>query len=112
VKVETVRVDEMFGKEYAGTYAFQEISWGRRNRIIEKYVKYNRQTGEVIATDNTSIQAETMWASLKTQPDHKPITLEKLLCEDDNGIPIGLGELFSKTVNRLNGLSVQETKNC
>jgi hypothetical protein len=111
VRSETVQVDDKFGKEYAGTYVFMEISWGKRNRIVEKYVKYNRQTGEVIATDNTSIQAETVWASLKQQPEGKPVTLEKLLSEDESGVPIGLGELFSKVVNRLNGVSGQETKN-
>jgi hypothetical protein len=40
-------------------------------------------------------------------PETKPITLEKLLSEDQ-GVPIGLGELFSKTVNKLNTLGGRE----
>lgn len=61
-------------------------------------------------SDYVSIQAETIWASLKEQPETKPVTLEKLLSDED-GVPIGLGELFSKVVNRLCGVTVEETKN-
>jgi hypothetical protein len=61
-------------------------------------------------SDYVTIQAETIWASLKEQPESNPITLKKLLSEED-GIPIGLGELFSKVVNRLCGVTVEETKN-
>jgi len=64
----------------------------------------------VIKSDYVAIQAETIWASLKMQPEAKPVTLEKLLSEED-GIPIGLGELFSKVVNSLCGVTVEETKN-
>jgi hypothetical protein len=60
-------------------------------------------------SDYIAIQAETIWASLKEQPENKPITLEKLLSEED-GIPIGLGELFSQIVNRLCGITVEETR--
>jgi len=56
-----------------------------------------------------AIQAETIWASLKEQPANKPITLEKLLNEDD-GIPIELGELFSQIVNKLCAITAQETR--
>jgi len=47
---------------------------------------------------------------LKEQPESNPITLEKLLSEEE-GVPIGLGELFSKVVNSLCGVTVEETKN-
>lgn len=43
------------------------------------------------------------------QPSSKPITLEKLLSEED-GIPIELGEIFSKAVNKLNGLSREDLR--
>jgi hypothetical protein len=108
---ETIEIDERFGKEYAGKYVFQEVTWAKRNRILQKYTRYNPQTGTVITTDYVAIQAETIWASLKEQPEHKPLTLEKLLGEDENGIPIGLGELLSKAANKLNALSMEETKN-
>lgn len=61
-----------------------------------------------MSSDFIAIQAETIWASLKEQPIHKPITLEKLLNEED-GIPIGLGELFSQIVNKLNSVTQDET---
>jgi len=111
VRTETLEVDERFGKEYAGRYVFREITWAKRNRILQKYTQYSPKTGTVITTDYVAIQAETIWASLKEQPDGKPLSLEKLLGEDENGIPIGLGELLSKTANKLNALSVEETKN-
>jgi hypothetical protein len=110
MKTETLIVDNRFGKEYAGHYVFQEITWAKRNRIIQKHTKYHPLTGNVVNSDYVAIQAETIWASLKEQPENKPITLEKLLSEED-GIPIGLGELFSRVVNKLCGITTEETKN-
>jgi len=104
MRTEEITLDERFGKDYAGRYVFQGISWAKRNRIIQKHTKYSQMTGQVQSSDFIAIQAETIWASLKEQPEHKPITLEKLLSEDD-GIPIELGELFSKVVNKLNGMT-------
>ncbi len=108
MRSEVLEVDKRFGKEYAGRYVFAEISWAKRSRIIQKYTKYSPVTGQVVNSDYIAIQAETIMASLKEQPSNKPITLDKLLSEED-GVPIGLGELFSQTVNRLNALSVEET---
>jgi hypothetical protein len=108
MRKETVEIDERFGKEYAGKYVFSEITWAKRSRIIQKYTKYHPITGQVVSSDYIAIQAETIMASLKEQPPHKPITLEKLLSEED-GIPIGLGELFSQIVNRLNNVGFEET---
>ena len=110
MRKEKVELDERFGKEYVGKYVFQEITWAKRSRIIQKHTKYHPMTGQVIKSDYVAVQAETIWASLKEQPESKPITLEKLLSEED-GIPIGLGELFSQVVNRLCGVTLEETKN-
>jgi hypothetical protein len=109
MRKETLELDEKYGKEYAGRYVFSELTWAKRNRIIQKHTKYNQQTGQVTTSDYVAIQAETIIASLKEQPQHKPITLEKLLGEE-NGIPIELGELLSQTVNRLNTVSVEEAR--
>jgi len=109
MRKETVEIDKRFGEEYAGRYVFSEITWAKRNRIIQKYTRYHPRTGQVVSSDYVAIQAETIWASLKEQPPSKPITLEKLLSEDD-GIPIELGELFSKIVNRLCGVTVGEAR--
>jgi hypothetical protein len=62
-----------------------------------------------VSSDFVAIQAETVWASLKEQPEHKPITLEKLIGEED-GIPIELGEAFSRIVNRLCGVALDEQR--
>lgn len=108
MRIEVLQLDERFGKECAGRYVFSEISWAKRSRIIQKYTRYSQQTGQVIASDYVAIQAETIMASLKEQPPNKPITLEKLLSEED-GVPVELGELFSQIVNRLNSVSTEET---
>ena len=107
MRTETVELDDCFGKEYAGQYVFQEITWARRSRIIQKNTKYHSVTGQVTGSDFVAIQAETIWASLKEQPASKPISLQKLLGEDD-GVPIELGELFSKVANKLCGVSVAD----
>jgi hypothetical protein len=109
MRKETIEIGDEFGEEYRGRYVFQEISWAKRSRIIQKHTKYSQITGQVQSSDYVAIQAETIMASLKEQPPHKPVTLEKLLAEE-NGVPIGLGELFSRIANRLNSLSVEETR--
>jgi hypothetical protein len=108
LKSETLDLDERFGKEYAGHYVFSEITWAKRNRIIQKYTKYSRFTGQVESSDFVAIQAETIMASLREQPQNKPITLEKLLGETE-GVPIDLGELFSKVVNKLCNVSKEDS---
>ncbi len=109
MRKETIEIGDEYGEEYKGRYVFQEITWAKRSRIIQKHTKYSQVTGQVVSSDYVAIQAETIMASLKEQPPQKPITLEKLLAED-NGIPIGLGELFSRIANRLNSLSVEESR--
>ncbi len=109
MRSETIEVDDRFGKEYIGKYVFTEITWAKRSRIIQKHTRYHPATGQVASSDFVAIQAETVWASLREQPAHKPITLEKLVGEED-GIPIELGEAFSRIVNRLCGLAVDEQR--
>lgn len=109
MKTETLEVDCRFGEEYEGRYVFKEISWAKRNRIIQKYTRYSKFSGEVESSDYIAIQAETIMASLHSQPSTKPVSLEKLLAEED-GVPIELGELFSKVVNKLNGLSHEDLR--
>jgi len=109
MRKEQVEIDERFGKEYSGKYVFQEITWAKRSRIIQKHTRYHPITGQVISSDFVAIQAETIWASLKEQPEDKPITLEKLLAEE-NGVPIELGELFSRTANKLCGITPEEQR--
>ncbi|MBS7633790.1 hypothetical protein KEJ15_09320 [Candidatus Bathyarchaeota archaeon] len=109
MKTESLEIDERFGQEYKGRYVFQEMTWAKRNRIIQKHTKYSKATGEVESSDFIAIQAETIWASLKEQPQTKPISLEKLLGEDI-GVPVELGELFSKIANKLNGMSHEDLR--
>ena len=109
MRTETVEVDGRFGDGYVGVYLFKEISWAKRNRIIQKHTRYHPVSGQVVKSDYVAIQAETVWASLKRQPENVPISLEKLLSEED-GVPVELGELFSQAANRLCSVSVEETR--
>ena len=109
MKQEVVEVTAHFGAEYEGVYVFGEISWAKRNRIIQKYTKYHPVSGQVVSSDYVGIQAETIWASLKEQPANQPLSLERLLSEDD-GVCFELGELFSQTVNSLCSVTVDETR--
>ena len=84
---------------------FQEITWAKRSRIIQRYTKYHPLTGQVLSSDYIAIQAETIWAALKEQPPTQPVSLEKLLSEE-NGIPIELGELFAKVVKQTLWLNI------
>jgi len=108
LREETVKIDKRFGEEFEGEYVFQEISWVRRSRIIQKHTKYHEITGKVIESDYVTIQAETICASLKTQPKNNPVTLE-LILDETKGFPIRLGELFSKVVNKLNSVSGKDS---
>jgi len=105
---ETVNLGTEYGEEYAGKYVFQELTWAKRSRIIQKHTRYHPVSGQVVSSDFIAIQAETIWAALKEQPLNTPITLEKLLGEE-NGIPIALGELLSKIVNSLCAMTREET---
>jgi len=111
VQTETVVLDESFGKEYAGKYVVQEITRRKRLNIIAKYTRYS-QTGAILSTDMSAIDAETLWAALKEQPASNPISLEKLLEEDpERGVPNRVTSCLIKTVNKLKGLSAEEVKN-
>jgi hypothetical protein len=105
---ETVEVGTEYGEEYKGKYVFQELTWAKRSRIIQKHTRYHPISGQVLSSDFIAIQAETIWAALKEQPPHAPLTLERLLSEE-NGIPISIGELFSKIVNSLCAMTREET---
>jgi hypothetical protein len=105
---QTLNLGSEYGAEYAGTYIFQELTWAKRSRIIQKHTKYHPLSGQVQGSDFIAIQAETIWAALKQQPPAAPLTLEKLLGEE-TGVPIPLGELLSQVVNGLCALSREET---
>jgi hypothetical protein len=109
LRTEALELDGRFGAEYLGKYVFKEITWAKRNRIIQKHTKYSKLSGEVESSDFIAIQAETIMASMHGQPDSHPISLEKLLGEEV-GVPIELGELFSKVVNMLNGMNREDLR--
>jgi hypothetical protein len=109
MRQEAIEIDNRFGEEYQGKYVFKEITWAKRNRIIQKHTKYSRLSGEVESSDFIAIQAETIIASMHGQPASKPLTIEKLLSEEE-GIPIELGEIFAKAVNSLNGMGHEDLR--
>ena len=108
MRKQTLNIGNENGAEYAGKYIFQEITWAKRSRIIQKNTKYHPISGQVQNSDFIAIQAEPIWASLKEQPVGNPLSLERLLGEE-NCVPIPLGELFSQVVNGLCALTREET---
>ena len=108
MRKQTLTIGDEYGIEYQGIYVFGEITWAKRSRIIQKHTKYHPISGQVQASDFIAIQAETIWAALKEQPAGDPVSIEKLLGEE-NGVPIALGELFSQVVNGLCALTREET---
>ncbi len=110
VRTESLDLDARFGEEYQGHYVFKELFWAKRSRIIQKHTTYNMTTGSIQKSDFVAIQAETVMASIHGQPQNKPITLEKLLGEDEQGVPYELGELFSKISNRLNSVAREDLR--
>jgi hypothetical protein len=90
LRTEKLEIDGRFGEEYQGTYTFAEITWAKRNRIIQKHTKYNKLSGEVEANDFIAIQAETIMASMHGQPQTHPITLKKTVSR------LNLGSFFLK----------------
>ncbi|MDD5263864.1 MAG: hypothetical protein PHU43_03410 [Candidatus Bipolaricaulis sp.] len=107
MKQEIFDLDERFGEEFKGHYVLKETTWAKRNRIIQKHTKYHPMTGNIISSDYIAIQAETIMACIHGQPDSKPITLEKLL-SDENGVPVPIGEMLSKIANKLCGINQEE----
>jgi hypothetical protein len=111
MKSEVLELDGRFGDEYQGKYLFKEITWAKRNRIIQKHTKYNNLTGDVVSSDFVAIQAETIMAALHGQPESRPVTLEQLLTDDsDQGVPYDFGELIAQVANRVCGLDKAETR--
>ena len=105
----SVEVDGKFGEEYKGKYVLRELSWAKKSRIAENYMKIDGQTGEVLRTDYVAIQAETLYAAIVAQPEPRPITIAKLL-DEENGVPDGLFKLFLKASNSINGVSPEEAR--
>ena len=111
MKSEILELDDRFGEEYKGKYIFKEITWAKRNRIIQKHTKYNPVNGDVVSSDFVAIQAETIMAALHGQPPNHPLTLEKLLADDpEKGLPYDLGELIAQVANRVCGLDQKEAR--
>lgn len=107
MRKEILVVGAEHGTEYVGRYVFEEITWAKRSRIIQKHTRYHPVSGQVLSSDFIAIQAETIWAALKEQPSTEPLSLQKLLSEE-NGVPIALGELLSQTVNNLCAVTREE----
>jgi hypothetical protein len=97
-------VDDSYGPEFAGRYVFKPITWAKKRGIIAKHRKISHVNGQVISSDDTQIDAELILASLKSQPEGNPITLKRLLDEED-GIPDDLVEKLILKTREQNGLS-------
>lgn len=106
--MEKHKLDDRFGKEYAGEYVFQPISWGRLMKITQRYTK---RIGRKSIVDSLAVSAHLINETLVKRP--KAVTLEKLLSQqlpDKGGLPIGLGNWLSDIVNRLTSPDEEDQK--
>jgi len=100
-----IELDDRFGKQYKGKYVFSGISWGISNRIGAECTKINPVTRQSIV-NLKELQARLLIATLIEKP--KIITLEHLLDETSNGLPLALGELLMMFADSVNGYSAKD----
>jgi hypothetical protein len=100
-----VKLDNTFGNEYSGKYVFSSISWAKSNDITSQCTQSNPLTKQT-TIDLKKLQAMTLDAVMVDRP--KAVTLEKLMCEGENGLPLPLGELLMAMCDRVNGYSSED----
>lgn len=101
-----IELKDEFGKEYKGKYIFQSISWGKSNEITSKCTSVNPHTKQS-KVDLKRMQALMLDATMIERPSL--ITLQKLL-DEENGIPMSLGELLMQVADYVNGFGEEERK--
>ena len=100
------KIDEdYFGKEYMGKYVFQSISWAKSNEITSQCTATNPLTRQT-TVDLKRLQALTLDAVMIDRP--KAITLQKLMNEGEDGLPLSLGELLMGMADKVNGYSKED----
>ena len=104
-KLEIDLKDKDFGSKYAGKYVFIPLSWGSSNRISGECTKIDAATKRS-SVDIKTLQARMVMATLIDKP--KIITLEHLLDESSNGLPVALGELLMAAADKVNGYSTED----
>jgi hypothetical protein len=97
-----LQVDDSFGEVYKGEYVFQGITWGKYTQIMKKHTVTNQG---VVYTDETKMNADLILATLKSQPETKPVTIESLTSEDpEKGIPPMFGAKLLECACKVSGL--------
>ena len=97
-----LKVDDSFGPAYKGEYVFSGITWGKYAQIMKKHTVTNQA---VVYTDDAKMNAELVLATLKSQPETKPVTMESLMSEDpEKGIPPMLGAKLLECACKVSGL--------
>jgi len=97
--------EDYFGKEYKGKYVFQSISWAKSNEITSQCTQTNPLT-RLTTVDLKRLQALTLDAVMIERPNI--ITVQKLMDEGENGIPLSLGELLMGMADKVNGYSNED----
>jgi len=104
-KLEIELKDKDFGSKYSGKYVFIPLSWGSSNRISGECTKIDAATKRS-SVDIKMLQARMVMATLIEKP--KIITLEHLLDESSDGLPVALGELLMAASDKVNGYSKED----
>jgi len=97
-----LQVDESFGETYKGTYTFSCITWGKYTQIMKKHTVTNQG---IVYTDEAKMNADLILATLKSQPQTTPVTMETLTSENpEKGIPPMLGAKLLECACKVSGL--------
>jgi hypothetical protein len=94
---------EDFGREYAGKYVFETLSYGTSNKISSDCTSIEPTTRKT-NIDLRELNARMLDAVLVERPNS--ITLETLRSKD--GIPAALGEFLSEIADLVNGYSPED----
>ena len=98
-----LKVDDSFGPAYKGEYVFEGITWGKYAQIMKKHTVSNQA---VVYTDEAKMNADLVLATLKSQPETKPVTMESLTSEDpEKGLPPMLGAKLLECACNVSGLN-------
>lgn len=103
MRKELVLKPEDFGKEFAGKYVFETLSYGTSNQISSDCSTIDPLTRKT-KIDLRELNAKMLDATMTERPNS--ITLETLRSKD--GIPAVLGDFLSQVADYVNGYSEEE----
>lgn len=102
-----IEISEPFDEQYRGKYVLREMTFGTRNKILEECFTFNA-AGELTGQNLAKMNALNIARSLVSQPEKANITLEKLMSQEEDGVPYSLATKLNAASQKLNGTDVEQ----